>query len=134
MLALIDAATGILPKQLNWATYGGVLMGLLMASVWLGAQILLFAALGSAVATGTFFLVWRMSNLGFGDVRLAALIGLTSGSLGIMACWAALLLGALFGVGIGIVRKLRHKAGGYPFGPALVLGCLCSPLINTVLG
>ncbi|MCL1838138.1 MAG: A24 family peptidase [Propionibacteriaceae bacterium] len=133
LLAVIDAQTGRLPKRINWVTFAGVQATLFIATCWLGWEVLIDASLGALLAGSLFFCVWRKTDLGFGDVRLATLIGLTSGSLAVTACFVALFVGTAIGALLGVIRKVRRKQGGYPFGPALVGGCLCCPLVMAVL-
>jgi leader peptidase (prepilin peptidase)/N-methyltransferase len=130
---LVDARTGILPKRVNWLTCAVVAAAVLAASYWQGSGLLINAGSGSLLAGGLFYLIWRFTQLGFGDVRLAFLIGLVSGTLEVKATLAALAVGATIGVLLGIGRTALGKSGGYPFGPALVAGCLLSVPLTVAL-
>lgn len=79
-------------------------------------------------------------GMGFGDVKLALLLGLFLGWIapgGIqvvsLVMWALMLgsgLGVLAGVGFAIVRGRRAE---FPFGPALALGCLLAITFSDAL-
>ena len=95
---------------------------------------LLRAVLGGAASfgTGLVMVLVTPSGLGFGDVKLAALLGLVLGWLG----WPVLLLGFLLGflvqgvLGV-VLLTLRHagRKTELPFGPALLAGCLAAGLL-----
>ena len=87
-----------------------------------------------AVAYFTLLLVPHLvypRGMGFGDVKLALLMGLFLGwiypdvfQVLTLVMWALLLgtgLGVLAGVGFALVRGRRAE---FPFGPALALGCI----------
>ena len=84
----------------------------------------IFSALGASLF---FFLIWFFSKgvaMGFGDVKLAILIGLLLGYPNIIV---GLFLGFLFGAIIGSVLILLKKRGlksEIPFGPFLLVGML----------
>ncbi|MFZ3054845.1 MAG: prepilin peptidase [Minisyncoccales bacterium] len=87
---------------------------------------IIFSALGSALF---FFLIWFFSKgmaMGFGDVKLAILIGLL---LGYPKIIPGLFLGFLFGAIIGSVLILLKRRGfrsEIPFGPFLLAGLFVS--------
>jgi leader peptidase (prepilin peptidase)/N-methyltransferase len=76
-------------------------------------------------------------GMGFGDVKLALLMGLFLGWIapgGIqvvsLIMWALMLgsgLGVLAGVGFAVIRGRRAE---FPFGPALAVGCLLAVLFS----
>lgn len=137
-LGVVDAHTRLLPRVVV-LTATGVL--LLLAG--LGALVrgdgtdLVRAVLGLLVARSVYWVLWwvRSAGLGFGDVRLAALVGLALGWLG----WPQLALGLyagflVFGVPGALLALVRRDASllraAYPFGPFLLLGAL----LGAVLG
>jgi leader peptidase (prepilin peptidase)/N-methyltransferase len=70
-------------------------------------------------------------GMGFGDVKLAAVMGLYLGWITLdwvgvaRLIFDALLLGAVLGVVLGLgVGAARKKMGAFPFGPALALACV----------
>ena len=126
LLGLVDLRTTYLPLRLN---YLGIGLGLAGAGVagWLERswQPVVWAAASGLVATGFFWLVWRFSGdrFGFGDVRLAGLIGAAAGCLGLTFLIWSMVLGTAIGAVWGIVVQVRHRGTHpFPYGPALLLG------------
>lgn len=81
-----------------------------------------------ALAIGGFFtlliMVTKEKGMGFGDVKLGALIGLGLGSpQALVATMLSFLAGALFSIAAIILGK-KHFGQTIPFGPFLVLGAL----------
>ena len=69
------------------------------------------------------------TTLGFGDVTLAGLIGLIFGfPMGIVALFAGIFIGGLFGIGLLIARRKRKLL--FPYGVFLGLG----PIITLFAG
>ena len=88
-----------------------------------------FASLiDGAAGLFAFYLILALvkpGGMGFGDVKLAAVLGLYLGFLG----WGNLLVGAfaafLFGGVFGLLLMLAHRAGrktAIPFGPWMIAG------------
>ncbi|HVL88609.1 MAG TPA: A24 family peptidase, partial [Actinomycetota bacterium] len=89
------------------------------------------AAGGAAASFAVFNVIHFISpgGMGYGDVRLSALIGLYLGYLGWGRVYAGFLLGFLLGAVIGLVLMMAGKAGrktAVPFGPFLALGAVIS--------
>jgi leader peptidase (prepilin peptidase)/N-methyltransferase len=127
-LVWVDALTTWLPTQLMRLVTGELIVAVLISAILsatpttLLSQVLMGAAGNGAV----FILVWWVTKgLGFGDVRLAPLIGAVAGSLGINGWYTALLAGSLVGVVWGLFAR-RNPApgtsGGFAYGPALWCG------------
>lgn len=113
----VDATCRIIPDQV---TLPGLIAGLLLAS--------LDGELGQALLGGlagfVFFLVLyliRPGALGFGDVKLAAFIGVATGIKVPVALFAGTVAGGLYGVVLLLARRARLKEA-VPYGPALALG------------
>lgn len=105
---------------------------------------LIAAALGAVAYYGFLFIFWFVypKGMGFGDVKLALVLGLHAGWAGaisqvgdelVYAGWVhgmrLVLLAALFGSVLGSIIGLgslavRQRRGAFPFGPALCLGAL----------
>lgn len=90
------------------------------------------AALVVTVAFGALYVVAR-GSLGLGDVKLAAVLGLSLGWLS----WGTVVIGFLFGFVIGAVVGLVLVAAGrigrrdhLPFGPFLAAGTLLTLLLQ----
>ena len=96
---------------------------------------------GAVVGAGVYFLLLFVPHLaypkgmGFGDVKLALVMGLYLGWVGWTATYPiagpirlvlyALILGCVIGVVFGlVVQVVTRRRGAFPFGPALALGCL----------
>lgn len=127
-LAAIDLDVKRLPDAIVLPTYavGGVLLGVssavvgdgsaaLRAGVGLAAAFVFYFALAFAVPGG----------MGFGDVKLAGVIGLYLGWLGwqqlIIGTTVAFLVGGIVGLGVMIARR-RRRGVGIPFGPWMLVG------------
>jgi leader peptidase (prepilin peptidase)/N-methyltransferase len=99
------------------------------------------AALGALVGAATYFVALLLPHLvyprgmGFGDVKLAVVMGLYLGWLGwseahpvggpIQMVLYGLMLGCALGVVFGVLSMvITRRKGEFPFGPALALACL----------
>jgi len=67
----------------------------------------------------------KPGGMGFGDVKLAGVIGLFLGWIGVgsvvVGLFSAFLLGGLFSIGLLVLRKAGRKSG-IPFGPWMLIG------------
>jgi leader peptidase (prepilin peptidase)/N-methyltransferase len=128
VLTVVDLACLRLPDPLVGAAALVVAVGLAGAALWGGApERLLGAAAGAALSFAGYVLLALLpgSRLGFGDVKLAAVLGLPLGWLG----WAPLALGLLLphllnGVVVLVllaVGRVRRDTP-LPLGPALLAG------------
>lgn len=144
-LALVDARTRLLPTRLIWPAYGVALVALALGAVatsdWDG---LARALLGSAGSFVVFYVLWWISprSLGFGDVRLATLLGLVLGQLGVgevvVGIYAGFAVGGVAGLLLRLVRVLP-KGVHIPFGPWMLVGALVGlwwggPLWESIYG
>ena len=68
--------------------------------------------------------------MGYGDVRLAGLLGIALGWLGwselLTGVYAGFLLGGVGGLALSLLRLVDRRA--YPFGPFMLLGALVGVL------
>jgi leader peptidase (prepilin peptidase)/N-methyltransferase len=75
-------------------------------------------------------------SMGFGDVKLAAVLGLFLGFSGwgslIVGSLLAFFLGGIFGLVLIVLRKSTRKSG-IPFGPWMVLGAWIGILFGNVI-
>jgi leader peptidase (prepilin peptidase)/N-methyltransferase len=143
-LAAIDLDVRRLPNVLVLPAYPvlAVLLGV-AAAVRDDWGALARAGIG-AVALFAIFLVIRTvspAGMGFGDVKLAGVVGMLLGYLS----WAALVVGAFAGFFLGAVIGvivIATGAGGrktaVPFGPFMVVGALAAlwvtePVLDLVL-
>lgn len=139
VLALIDIDTHRLPNAIVLPSYvvGAVLLG--TAAILAGdGNALLNAAIGGAALFVLYILlaVAYPGGMGFGDVKLAGVLGLFLGYLGwgplIVGSFGAFVLGGIFSLVLLAARRAR-KGSGIPFGPWMVagawLGILAGPTI-----
>jgi len=83
----------------------------------------LLSAVGSFIFFLLIFLVTRGRGMGFGDVKLAFLIGLLLGfPKTVVALYAAFLTGAVISIILILEKKKKFKGSTIPFGPFLVIG------------
>jgi leader peptidase (prepilin peptidase)/N-methyltransferase len=145
-LAVIDARTRLLPTRLVLPATGvAIVLGLVVALAQDDRDALVRAFIGLAVVRTIFWVLWwfRSSGMGFGDVRLAALLGFVLGYLG----WAEVIIGVYAAFleftlpGLVLAAVLRDKArlkARVPFGPFLLLGAVTGiafgPWVATSLG
>lgn len=95
---------------------------------WSNQWQILPAAFLSMGFLGLIWLVTRGKGMGFGDVKLAFLMGLVLGWPKIVvAYFLAFLTGALVGVILVLIKKMKMK-GKIAFGPFLVMGMLVAKL------
>ncbi|MBX7464737.1 prepilin peptidase [Streptomyces sp. MAG02] len=135
-LAACDAERFLLPRRLIYPTLGLTAACLLTAAATTGQwQRLGTTALCGVGAFAAFFaLHWmRPAWLGFGDVRLAGLLGTGLGWLGPSYLVLALLAGSVVGLLVGVVlmaagRATRHTR--LPFGVFLAVGAIAAILVG----
>jgi leader peptidase (prepilin peptidase)/N-methyltransferase len=127
-LAMIDIDTHTLPNRIVLPSYavGAVLLGTAAALIGDGGT-LLRAGIGMA-ALGLLYLGAALAypgGMGFGDVKLAGVLGLFLGFLGwnelIVGAFAAFILGGVFGLVLIAARK-AGRTSGIPFGPWMLAG------------
>ncbi|MCW3156845.1 prepilin peptidase [Micropruina sonneratiae] len=121
--AAIDARTGYLPRMLARAAWALTAAGLLACLPLAGPGPLLPAVAGAAATTALFWAFWRWGGgFGFGDVRLAPVIGAASAAVSWTTLAVALFLGGLLGVAWGLAWRATGRGRSFPYGPALVAG------------
>lgn len=126
-VAVIDARILLIPWWLPWV---GTSVGLaLMVPVAIARHdpaAVGGAVLGAAGAFGLFWILWVLApaGLGFGDVRLAAMVGLFLGWWSPSLVVWGLLLGSLAGVVAGTWSLVRGRGRHFAFGPALGTGAV----------
>ena len=132
-LAVIDARTWRLPTRIVWPAYAGVLVAMvLVTGVTERYEDLGRAVVGQVAAVALFGALWWLPGrgLGFGDVRLSALLGLVLGQLGwgewVLGLWSGALLGSVAWLPLRLLRLTRGRS--FPFGPFMLLGALAGVL------
>jgi leader peptidase (prepilin peptidase)/N-methyltransferase len=129
-LGFIDFDRMLLPRQVVYTTLAIVaaafVTGTLTAGQW---HRLAVAAISAAVPWALFFAMNFVSPkaLGFGDVRLALLIGFGLGWLGWAYAFLGFLAAAVLGSLVGVALMAMGKAGrrtAVPFGSFLATGAV----------
>ena len=116
---------------LNKVTYPAMGVALLI-NVFSAEPGIVQAAIGGGIGLGLFLLVALLSKggMGWGDVKMAALIGLVTGyPLIFVALVLAIILGGLVAVMLLLFKKKRRKEG-IPFGPYLSLATIATLLFG----
>lgn len=136
LAGMVDARTGFLPKRLIWG--GWVLTGVGLGVAALIGQdgwLLLRVAIGTLAATTLFWLFWWFGGgFGFGDVRLAPMIGATAASVDYTMLAGGLLFGSLAGLAWGLAWQISGRGKAFPYGPALVAGPFLALALRAALG
>ena len=127
-LAFIDLEHHRLPDAIVLRLYPVGAVGLGLAGLLSGTWPLAAAGIGVAVWLVVIGGVWFVSGgrgMGFGDVKLAPVLGATLGWVGVSAAivglFSAFALGAIVGIALMVARRAGRKSA-IPFGPFLVLG------------
>lgn len=140
-LSVIDWHTKLLPRVIVIpATIATLLLVTVVGLATDEREALVRAVWAMIVSRSFFWVLWfvRSAGMGFGDVRLAAPVGLVLGWAG----WNALALGlwigfvsfALPAVGLAVVRRDRAMLKkSFPFGPFMVLGALAGLVWGTAV-
>jgi leader peptidase (prepilin peptidase)/N-methyltransferase len=138
-LAMIDLDCKRLPDALTLPSYP-VALALLGGAALLGSDSgeLLRAVLGGLAMGAVYFALWFAypAGMGFGDVKLAGVLGLYTAWLG-WGAWAVglflgFLLGGVFGIALIALRKGGRKTA-VPFGPFMLLAVLIAVLAGPEL-
>ncbi len=133
IIFVIDLEHGLI---LNKVVYPSMVLALLLALYpwpWLNESIAMrvaYAALGGAIGFVIFLLIALISRggMGWGDVKLAALVGLATGfPLVFLAIIMGAILGGIVAVALVIAKK-RKRRQTIPFGPFLALAAMVTLL------
>ncbi|HEX4245635.1 MAG TPA: A24 family peptidase [Acidimicrobiales bacterium] len=138
-----DLSHGLIPRRLVYPAFVAIFWLLaLVAAVDGEWHRLASAGVGAAVTFAVLFVLWWLAprGIGFGDVRLSALIGLATGWIGLLDVYVGVvsgfILGLLFGIGTMAVRGSGRRVR-IPFAPALAGGAVVAvfwgaPIVHTV--
>lgn len=133
-LAVVDWRTRLLPSRVVAPSYVVVAVLCVLAAAPGDWADLVRAGWGWLVAGGTFWLLWLLypRGMGYGDVRLAGVLGMALGFLGwgplLVGVYAGFLLGGIGGGVLTLVRVVDRRA--YPFGPFMLLGAVVGVLVG----
>jgi leader peptidase (prepilin peptidase) / N-methyltransferase len=131
-LAVVDWRTRLLPVRLVLPATGvAILLGLVGWAITRDPDDLVRAAIGLVAVRSFFWVLWWLhsAGMGFGDVRLAALLGFALGYLGVaelvVGAYAGFLVFGLPGLVLAVVRRDRSLLkSAFPFGPFMLVGAL----------
>lgn len=144
-VTVIDLRTLIVPTRIIWPALAiSVVLSVIAAGVEGDWRLLLSALVGFLALAGPLFLLWFFmpGGMGFGDVRLATLLGWTVGFyavgnaahgvfLGVLTLGIAAIIGITYGV---IALGARGRKAKVPFGPALICATyLCCLFAEPIL-
>jgi len=141
LLAVVDFRTRLLPRIVVIpATLAAIAYGLVVWPLTGDPDALVRGLIGMVAARVVFWVLWfiKSAGMGFGDVRLSALLGFVLGYVGwpeyAVGLYSGFLLFGVPGLLLALARwdrSLLKKA--YPFGPFLLLGALLGILIGDPL-
>lgn len=135
-LVWIDADVHRLPDGLVLPSYPALLVLVTVATAGLGDWSALVRALACLAGMYALYFVMAFvspSSLGFGDVKLAGLIGLLLGWIGVAQAVVALMSGFLVGGLVALALLLLRRAGlrsHIAFGPAMLAGAFVGMLVE----
>ena len=144
-VTVIDIQTFMVPTRIVWpAFFVSVALAVLSAGLEAEWRWLLGGLIGIAVLAGPLFAIWFAfpRGMGFGDVRLATLVGFNVGFFAgvgrldaVMLSILALAIASLVGVILGFAALgVRGRKAKVPFGPPLLAaGYFCMLLAPQIL-
>lgn len=138
-LGVIDARTQRLPNALMFPTIGVVVLALLVAAlITADVDAAVRSALGG-LALGAAYLVLYLINpagLGFGDVKLALLLGIVSAWMSWFTLWVAALAPFLIGGVVALALLVSRRASrttSIAFGPYMLAGTVLALTLTRLI-
>ena len=126
-ISWIDIRHRIIPNRITYPVFLGFAAFVVLAWLFDGGTDPVRALIGSLSYAGVLFLVALISRgMGMGDVKLALVIGLVLGSLGLRFVGVAAAAAVVFG-GLGGIVALaagRDRKAMIPFGPYMAVGAV----------
>lgn len=125
ILACFDLKYMLLPTKVIYMGIGlCIIYRLLQLAITRESYFIISGGLGALIGYGLFLIIFygskwlfKKEGLGFGDVRLMALIGLY---VGIEDLFILIIIASILAVLVGVILYLiRRKSEAYPFGPFL---------------
>lgn len=127
-VSIVDARVGIVPRSILYPTFAACAVGLVAAGAldhrW---RPVANGAIGGVGCFAVFFALWWFypRGIGYGDVRLAGVMGAALGWIGFGELYigflAAFVVGAVIGVAVMAVRGTGRRTR-FAFAPALSAG------------
>ena len=136
VLVAVDARTTWLPLPLTRSVWVATAGAAVPATVLGGPALLVRGAVGAGAAALLYLVLWRLSRggLGFGDVRLAPVLGAAAAAAGWSTLLATLLLGSLVGAVVGVVLTLRGRPGSFAYAPSMLAGAFLACGLRALSG
>ena len=138
-LSAIDLEHYILPNRIVYPLAVAMVVLLAIAS-WGDDDFDAFVRglAAGAIAFAVFFVLHLVSprSMGFGDVKLSFVLGLSLGWLGWGEVLLGLFLGFVYGALVGVVLialRVRERNQALPFGPFLAAGALTAVLVGDAI-
>ncbi len=137
VLGVIDLEKGIIPNRITYPSAGiALIISSFFSQIGPGN-----AAIGGAVGLGSLLLVTIISRggMGWGDVKLAALIGIATGfPLVIVSLLIGVFMGGMVAILLVLLRKKKWRES-VPFGPFLSMAAVATliwgnDILNWYLG
>ena len=143
VVSVTDLSHRLVPRQLLYGALAVIVpLYVILSAHYHHWHPLVDAAVAGAIAFGLFFVIWFVvpRGMGFGDVRLAGVIGVTVGYLDLLHAYLAFLVGFVLGLVFGLVLMVTSSSGRrtrIPFAPALCAGAVIAilwgdPLVHHV--
>ncbi|MBG0569012.1 prepilin peptidase [Actinoplanes aureus] len=135
LLSLIDVAARRLPMRIVRVVGLVVALGASAAALLAGQPMLLLAALLGAIGLGGFYLLIALSlpgKIGWGDVRLAAVLGAALGTIDGNALVLGLVLAYVLVFPFALILRRRptsEASAEVPFGPFLASGAIIAAIV-----
>jgi leader peptidase (prepilin peptidase)/N-methyltransferase len=139
VLSIIDLRLYLLPNRILFPLAGASVVLLGLAALADGDLDPFARALVCAVASFAAFTALHLVSpraMGFGDVKLAFVLGLYLGWLGAGEAVLGFVLGFVYGAAVGVVllaTGARGRKDHVPFGPFLAAGALTAILVGDVI-
>lgn len=141
LLSIVDWRTRLLPRIVVLPVTGVlILLAVVDWATGTDWHTLVRALIAMVVARSFFWVLWwiRRAGMGFGDVRLAALVGVVLGRLSwsawVLGLYGGLLVFAVFGIGLTVVRRdLGTLKRHLPYGPFMIIGLYLGVLLGGAL-
>jgi leader peptidase (prepilin peptidase)/N-methyltransferase len=146
-IAVVDWRARLVPNRLVLpATAYVIVAGLVIWAVTSDHTDLVRAAVSLAVVRSFFWVMWfiRAAGMGFGDVRLSALLGFVLGWIGpgevFFGVWIGFLVFGLPGLLVALAKRdYRLMRVPFPFGPFMLVGALLGvflgqPVVDALYG
>lgn len=129
VLAWVDWKVHLLPYLIVAPLYVVTWVLVALCAWWMDEpKVLLWALVGNVVVFGFYFLLGVFGPMGYGDVRLSAVVGVALGPLGYVPAFYGVFFGMVIGAVAGLVLVRGRLGTNTPiaFGPYLLLGAFAA--------